>query len=141
VPPQVLADREKLSQVFNNLLSNATKYTGQGGTIEVTVSCSEKYAHVAVRDSGIGIAPEDLPKLFTKFYRATNASSSGSAGTGLGLALVKAFVMGHRGNVSVESTPGVGSTFTVDIPLAYRAEDLVETTPAGGKEDATHGPL
>ena len=139
--PQVLADGEKLSQVFNNLLSNATKYTGQGGTIEVTVSCSEKYAHVAVRDSGIGIAPEDLPKLFTKFYRATNASSSGSAGTGLGLALVKAFVMGHRGNVSVESTPGVGSTFTVDIPLAYRAEDLVETTPAGGKEDATHGPL
>ncbi len=139
--PQVLADGEKLSQVFNNLLSNATKYTGQGGTIEVTVSCSEKYAQVAVRDSGIGIAPEDLPKLFTKFYRATNASGSGSTGTGLGLALAKAFVTGHGGNVSVESTPGVGSTFTVDIPLAHRAEDLVETIRAGGKEDATHGPL
>jgi signal transduction histidine kinase len=138
--PQLLADGEKLAQVFSNLLSNAIKYTGREGTIDVTISSSQTSAQVAVRDSGIGIGPEDLAKLFTKFYRGANASRSGSGGTGLGLALVKALVVGHGGNVSVESAPGAGSTFTVDIPLARKGEDLVETIPAGGKENAIHGP-
>ena len=137
--PQVLADAEKLSQVFGNLLSNAVKYTGRGGTIEVTVSCSQKCTQVAVRDSGTGIAAEDLPKLFTKFYQAANAFKAGSVGTGLGLALVKAFVEAHGGSISVESSPGAGSTFTVELPLANKEEDLVETLEVANKPSLAHG--
>ena len=117
VPP-LLADADKLSQVFSNLLSNAIKYTERGGTVEVAISCSDLETRVAVRDSGIGIAAEELPKLFTKFYQASNASKILVQGTGIGLALVKAFVEGHGGRVSVESKLGVGSTFTVEFPLA-----------------------
>jgi two-component system sensor histidine kinase GlrK len=116
--PQTLADGEKLSQVFGNLLSNAIKYTERSGSIEVTVTCFDHTSRVAIRDSGLGIAAEELPKLFDKFYQATNASTAHIKGTGLGLALVKAFVEGHGGTISVASTLGVGSIFTVELPLA-----------------------
>jgi two-component system sensor histidine kinase GlrK len=116
--PQTLADGEKLSQAFGNLLSNAIKYTERSGSIEVTVTCFDHTSRVAIRDSGIGIAAEELPKLFDKFYQATNASTAHIKGTGLGLALVKAFVEGHGGTISVASTLGVGSIFTVELPLA-----------------------
>jgi signal transduction histidine kinase len=116
--PQTLADGEKLAQVFSNLLSNAIKYTERSGSIEVTVTCFDHTSRVAIRDSGIGIAAEELPKLFDKFYQATNASTAHIKGTGLGLALVKAFVEGHGGTISVASTLGVGSIFTVELPLA-----------------------
>ncbi len=116
--PQTLADGEKLSQAFGNLLSNAIKYTERSGSIEVTVTCFDHTSRVAIRDSGLGIAAEELPKLFDKFYQATNASTAHIKGTGLGLALVKAFVEGHGGTISVASTLGVGSIFTVELPLA-----------------------
>jgi signal transduction histidine kinase len=115
--PQTLADGEKLAQVFGNLLSNAVKYTEGGGSISVAIFCFDRKIYVAVKDSGMGIAADELPMLFTKFYQATNAATMRAKGTGLGLALVKAFVEGHGGNISVASTPGVGSTFTVEIPL------------------------
>jgi signal transduction histidine kinase len=116
--PQTLADGEKLSQVFGNLLSNAIKYTERSGSIEVSATYFDHTSRVVIRDSGIGIAAGEIPKLFDKFYQATNASATHAKGTGLGLALVKAFVEGHGGTISVASTLGVGSIFTVELPLA-----------------------
>jgi signal transduction histidine kinase len=116
--PYVMADVEKLSQVFGNLISNAIKYTEKEGKITITVERQGNGARVSVADTGVGIAPEDLPKIFVKFYQASNASKVATKGTGLGLALVKAFVEGHGGQVSVTSTVGEGSTFCVDLPAA-----------------------
>jgi two-component system sensor histidine kinase GlrK len=116
--PYIMADVEKLSQVFSNLVSNAIKYTEMKGKISITVARDKGGARVSIADTGVGIAQEDLPKIFTKFYQASNASRVGGKGTGLGLALVKAFVEGHGGTVSATSTVGVGSTFTVDLPAA-----------------------
>ena len=115
--PQTLADGEKLAQVFSNLLSNAVKYTERGGSVSVAVFCFDRKIYVAIKDSGFGIAAEELPKLFTKFYQASNASKTHAKGTGLGLALVKAFVEGHGGTITVTSTLGIGSTFTVELPV------------------------
>jgi two-component system sensor histidine kinase GlrK len=125
--PRTLADVGKLSQVFSNLLSNAIKYTEPGGSVAVAVFCFDRKIYVAVKDSGIGIAAEELPRLFTKFYQAANASKSNAKGTGLGLALVKAFVEGHGGALYVTSTLGVGSTFTIELPIveADRVGSLV----------------
>lgn len=137
--PRILADGQKLSQVFANLLSNAIKYTDCGGAIEVSISCAQKWARVAVRDSGVGIAAEDLPKLFAKFYQATNASKASIRGSGLGLALVKAFVEAHGGSVSVESAPGIGSTFTVELPLAQEEENPIQTMKMAAEPSSVHG--
>jgi signal transduction histidine kinase len=115
--PQTYADGEKLAQVFTNLLSNAVKYTDNGGSVAVAVFCMSQKIYVAVKDSGIGIAAEELPKLFTKFYRASNSESAHAPGTGIGLALVKTFVEGHAGTISVSSKLGEGSTFVVELPL------------------------
>jgi two-component system sensor histidine kinase GlrK len=116
--PEVLVDREKLEQVVNNLLSNAIKYTDTGGVITVSVAPCDMGVRIAVQDTGVGIAPEDLPKVFAKFYRVRTATRTGTKGTGVGLALVKAVTEGHGGKVSVTSTVGDGSTFTIDIPSA-----------------------
>jgi signal transduction histidine kinase len=124
--PYVMADVEKLSQVFSNLVSNAIKYTEKGGQITITAARNNSGARITVADTGVGIASEDLPKIFTKFYQASNVSKAGAKGTGLGLALVKAFVEGHGGTVSVASTINVGTTFTVDLPGA----DLGTMTPS-----------
>jgi signal transduction histidine kinase len=131
--PQTFADGEKLAQVFSNLLSNAIKYTERGGSVSAAVFWFDRKIYVAVKDSGFGIPAEDLPKIFTKFYQASNASMSSAKGTGLGLALVKAFVEGHGGAISVTSTPGVGSTFTVELPAAEtRRVEALEAAHAPG---------
>lgn len=114
--PAVYIDAEKVTTVVSNLLSNAVKFTPRGGTITVTVGPCSGGARVAVKDSGIGIDADDLPKLFTKFFQARNAAQANIKGTGVGLALVKAIVDGHGGKVYACSTIGVGSTFTVELP-------------------------
>jgi len=138
VPP-VLADRNQLIQVFTNLVNNAILYTPEGGRIEVATCLaatqdegrgttgdggrgtgdqpSAGYAVVTVRDTGIGIAPEDLGRIFDRFYRAPQAEASGAPGTGLGLAIVKEIVDLHGGHVEVTSQVGVGSTFSVWLPV------------------------
>lgn len=123
--PYVMADVDKLSQVFSNLIGNAIKYTDNDGKVTVTIARHGSGVRVSIADTGIGIAPEDLPKIFVKFYQASNATKARTKGTGLGLALVKAFVEGHGGNVSVTSTLGKGSTFIVDLPAA----DLATMAP------------
>jgi signal transduction histidine kinase len=115
--PKVRVDLQKVSIVVSNLLSNAIKYTKNNGKVRVKVGPCPLGAQVKIQDSGIGISQEELPKIFTKFYQAGNTDRLKSRGTGVGLALVKAFAEGHGGRVSAESTVDRGSTFTVELPV------------------------
>ncbi len=128
--PQTVADADKLARVFANLLSNAVKYTETGGSVAVAVFCVDRKVYVAVKDSGIGIAADELPKLFTKFYRASNSAETQAKGTGIGLALVKTIVEAHGGTISVSSKLGAGSTFVVELPLAHSGQAAAPETPA-----------
>jgi two-component system phosphate regulon sensor histidine kinase PhoR len=111
------ADRFKLEQVFINLLDNAVKYT-EHGKVEVVIDRSDATATIEVRDTGPGIAPEHLPRLFERFYVADKGRSRQLGGTGLGLSIVKHIVLLHAGGVSVRSTPGAGTTFRITLPAA-----------------------
>jgi signal transduction histidine kinase len=123
--PVVLGDAEKLDEVFSNLISNAVKYTEPGGRIDVRILRTSSGVRVSVHDTGIGIHPEDLPHVFTKFYRARNVSRADGKGSGVGLALVKAIVEGHNGRVFAVSKPNEGSTFNVELPAAATLEIAV----------------
>ncbi|MEO5937182.1 MAG: ATP-binding protein [Terriglobales bacterium] len=114
----VLADPDKILQVFTNLLDNAMKYSASGAPIFVGAGEAEKAVEFYVRDTGTGIPSEHLPRLFERFYRVDKARSLESGGTGLGLAIVKHIVLKHRGQVRVESTINQGSTFYFTLPLA-----------------------
>jgi signal transduction histidine kinase len=113
-------DAVRLEQVLQNLLQNAIKYSPEGGSVAVRVERQGHLACLAVTDQGIGIAPEDLPRLFQRFYRAEHESAGGIAGLGIGLYVVKEIVSLHDGTIDVQSALGGGSTFTVRLPLAAR---------------------
>jgi two-component system phosphate regulon sensor histidine kinase PhoR len=106
-----------LEQAIVNLLDNAVKYTGEGGTIILEGHQEGNEVVINVIDQGCGIEKEHLPRIFERFYRADRARSRQMGGTGLGLAIVKHIIQAHRGRVSVESTPGNGSAFTITLPL------------------------
>jgi len=114
--PPVLGDRDNLEGVFTNLVSNAIKYTPQGGTVRIAVSPDGDYVKTVVQDTGIGISKEDLPRIFDKFARVTSEKTRGIVGTGLGLSIVKSIVEAHLGSISVESEEGKGTTVTVLLP-------------------------
>jgi two-component system phosphate regulon sensor histidine kinase PhoR len=116
--PPVLADRGKLEQVMVNLLDNALKYTPENGSITISAHEADGMVVIAVTDTGIGIPPNDLPRIFERFYRVDAARSREQGGTGLGLAIVKHIIQQHGGSVAVESTPGKGSMFTVSLRKA-----------------------
>ena len=116
--PLVELDAEKVVQVVTNLLSNALKYTPDGGTVMLRLTTAGGRVRMTVTDTGVGIDPEDIPHLFTKFYQAKNTVKARTRGTGLGLALVQAIVEGQNGSIAVESALDVGTTFTVDFPPA-----------------------
>ncbi len=116
--PWVKADRARITQVLNNLVSNAYKYTTEGGSITISAVPDGDYLEIVVSDTGVGISKEDLKKLFTKFFRAKNPRTKGTSGTGLGLAIVKSIVEKHQGEIWVESEPGNGSSFHFTLPLA-----------------------
>ncbi len=105
---------DRLRQVFANLLDNAIKYTPEGGAVRVTVGQDAATAIVTVADTGVGIAPADLPRIWERLYRADRSRSE--RGLGLGLSLVKAYVEVHGGRVEATSEPGRGSTFVVTLP-------------------------
>ncbi len=111
----VVGDRNRLIQVFANLVSNAIKYTARGEVGLRAERCGGRVS-VEVRDSGVGISPEDRAQLFTKFFRSQDAAVRDAGGTGLGLVIVKAIVERHGGTVAVESEQGVGTRFTVWLP-------------------------
>lgn len=110
-----LMDEQLLRHILTNLLSNAIKYSPKGGAVNLMLTCQDNEAIFQVKDEGIGIPPEDLKKLFETFHRARNVGKI--PGTGLGLAIVKQSVDIHRGEISVTSEVGVGTTFTVTLPL------------------------
>jgi PAS domain S-box-containing protein len=121
-PLRMMADADRLEQCVLNLLSNAVKYSPEGGKVRLRVERVGYRVAIRVRDEGIGMAPETLEKLFTKFYRADSTATRDIGGTGLGLALVKEIAEAHGGEVSVESEPGRGSEFTLLLPLVEKEE-------------------
>jgi len=140
----VMADEEMMLTITKNLLSNAIKFNCEGGTVRIEARHQGAYFTFSVIDEGIGIQPDEVSRLFRKFYRARSVSEAGIQGTGLGLVLVKEAVEAHGGTVEVESEPGSGSRFTViipqehpdepgSVPLESRAEidRTSEETPSG----------
>ncbi|GAB1642179.1 ATP-binding protein [Krasilnikovia sp. MM14-A1259] len=117
-PIMINGDMSHLERAIINLVSNAVKFTGDGGTVTVTARTEGPEAVIVVRDTGIGIPAADLPYLFTRFFRASNATRQAIPGTGLGLAIVSTIVEGHGGTITVDSREGVGTTMTIRIPLS-----------------------
>ena len=122
----VLGDHDELLRVFENLIENALKYGAAGRRVDIKIAMGssaegDQEAQVRVRDYGPGIAPEHLPRLTERFYRVDVAESRAQGGTGLGLALVKHILNRHRGRLTIDSTPGVGATFTVHLPTVVTA--------------------
>ena len=114
----VVGDAARLIQIIMSLVDNALIYTNAGGCVTLSVKHDNSYAHLIVRDTGIGIAQKDIEHIFERFYRADPARSKAVGGSGLGLAIVDWLVRVHEGTISVESQPGQGSTFVVTLPLA-----------------------
>jgi two-component system sensor histidine kinase/response regulator len=125
--PIITADRDHLQRIWMNLISNAIKYTPEGGRISVRLEADKDNLIGTVEDSGIGIAEKDLPNLFQDFFRTEQAKASGEIGTGLGLSIVKQIVESYRGTIRVTSRLGQGSRFTFILPL--------QTPPAEPEED------
>lgn len=112
----IFADRDKIAQLIINLLSNALKYSLNGGKVEVTARLLQEQAELKIRDNGIGIDPEDLPHIFERFYRADKSRNRITGGSGVGLAIAKAIAEAHGGQISVTSAVNKGTEFTVSLP-------------------------
>jgi signal transduction histidine kinase len=124
-PPRISlinADRTSMDGIFTNLVSNAIKYTPEGGKIWITLSEEGGFVKVSVSDTGLGIKREDLSRIFDRFYRVKTTETRQIVGTGLGLSIVKSIVDAHLGLITVDSEVGKGTTFTVLLPK--------ESTPA-----------
>lgn len=114
---RVVADRERIGQVVRILLDNAIKHTPGGGTVEVAVRCTGRQATVTVRDTGPGIAADEVPRVFDRFYRIDKARSRSAGGTGLGLPIAQALVKAHGGQIELTSVVGEGTTVTFSLPV------------------------
>lgn len=122
--PRVNADAAKLRRVLVNLLSNALKFTRKGGRVEVSAAPEgQKTVRVSVADTGVGIPPEDLSRLFDKFEQARSRATRSEKGTGLGLYITRQLVQLHGGQINVESEVGQGSTFSFTIPIAEKSDE------------------
>ena len=132
-PIYVQGSEQELQSAFTNILTNAVRYTPEGGNITVTLKTTEDelgrpVAQFSVKDSGIGIAPEHIPRLTERFYRVDRSRSRESGGTGLGLAIVKHVLSRHGGELVVDSTLNVGSTFSIQLPI-YQPEAVTPDIP------------
>jgi two-component system phosphate regulon sensor histidine kinase PhoR len=131
----VMGDAFRLRQVMDNLVSNAIKYNTDGGSVVVTVVEDGSNARITVTDTGRGMRPDEQERLFERFYRADSVRQTTIHGTGLGLNIAREIIQEHGGDVAVESTQGVGTTFTVTLPKERR-----DTAPAGARQDrSSHG--
>jgi signal transduction histidine kinase len=112
----IQADKDKISQVITNLVSNALKYTPEGGHVEVQVNERKNSIEIVITDSGKGIPSEDIPYIFERFYRADKSRNRLTGGSGLGLTITKAIVESHKGKITVLSELDKGTTFAVSLP-------------------------
>jgi signal transduction histidine kinase len=115
--PEVNIDPDRMAQVLSNLLSNALRYTPQGGDIMISTKHTASDIEIRVHDSGRGIEPEELPNIFDRFYRTDKSRQRESGGSGLGLAIAKSIVEGHGGRIWAESEPGGGTTIVIALPI------------------------
>jgi heavy metal sensor kinase len=136
----VRGDRERLRQLLLNLADNAVKYTPAGGIITLSLENTGGWVEISVGDTGIGIAPEDQPHVFDRFYRTDKARSRELGGSGLGLSIVQWITQAHKGTITVESVPGQGTTFTVRLPALAPSALEAEQQPVSTaqKAEAAH---
>jgi len=118
----VQSDPKNMEEIFNNLISNAINYSPEGGAVTVNAQGLGEYMEIKVKDTGIGISPEELPKIFDKFYRVKSPKTRNVTGTGLGLAIVKGVVDAHHGSIDVESVVEQGTTFRILLPIITESE-------------------
>ena len=123
-------DRDRLSQVVQNLVDNALKFTPRGGRVQVRVGGDGRMVHVDVEDSGVGVPQDALPRLFEPFFQVPTNTHAG-LGSGLGLAIVKAVVDAHGGSVTVQSQEQRGTTFSVELPALGSGTALPPSSPLG----------
>ncbi|MBQ8578992.1 MAG: HAMP domain-containing protein [Clostridia bacterium] len=128
--PEITADKDRIEQVFLNILSNAIKYTPDGGKIIVRGAANATHAAVSIRDNGIGVPKEDQPHLFERFYRVEKSRTTGAGGTGLGLAIAKELIEAHGGSIRLTSEVGRGTEITVILPLRSPLADEVNDDAA-----------
>ena len=129
-PAAVRGDRRRLEQVAQNLISNAIRYSDEGGVVTLRTRQDADGPALEVADTGIGIAPEELPHVFERFWRSDKSRNRVRGGAGIGLAIVQELVRAHEGHVEVESWPGRGSTFRVRFPPVPRLDDETATGAA-----------
>jgi two-component system phosphate regulon sensor histidine kinase PhoR len=134
-PAQVRANSMELQTAVRNLLTNAVRYTPEGGEIEVNWSQHGNEGLISVRDSGIGIGAEHLPRLTERFYRVDRSRSRDSGGTGLGLAIVKHALQRHQASLEISSRPGAGSTFTIRWPASRMIKEATSPPQAQTQEN------
>lgn len=131
LPTEALWDVERINEVLGNILSNAFKFTPKGGTVELAATAENLQVRLVARDTGAGIPSTQLPYIFEKFYQADNQDISGIRGTGLGLAIAKGIITAHGGTIAVDSQTGVGTTFTIVLPVraSVATKSLTLPTP------------
>ena len=133
--PKIIGDRDRIQQLLINILSNAIKYTPNGGTIRIVASVRGDEVHIQVKDNGIGIPKADLDRLFERFYRVDKARSRDRGGTGLGLSIAKEIADAHGGRISIESQEKVGTTVHIYLPI-HPEEPSVTVEEDPGRFDA-----
>ena len=122
--PEIVADKERIEQVIINVVSNAIKYTPDGGEIKLSARAADGGVELTISDNGIGIPAEDLPHLFERFYRVEKSRTSETGGTGLGLAIAKEIVDAHGGSISIASELGEGTAVTIYLPLETKLKTV-----------------
>ena len=139
--PRLTADRRAIKQVLLNLLSNAIKFTGEGGSVVIVARLEGPNMILEVRDTGVGISPDELEHLGQPYQQAASAKSSAEVGTGLGLALVKAFVDLHRGSFEIESEEAVGTNVSITLALEGPGEGSDDSSADGFDDNADDAPI
>jgi len=143
-PIRIRHDPQRIGQVVSNLVGNALKFTQRSGSVDVELRPNPEGAEIEVRDTGVGIDPAELPRIFDRFFRGSRANEARSSGSGLGLAIAKSIVDMHGGRISVESRLGVGTTFVVSLPRDPRIESVqapAEDAAQDAAADATRLPV